>query len=86
MFMMTFSNPSNNACIYAKTFSMFNVVDYLQAMMFAPHATSKLKELNCDTLRVEKFVAFHPHLMVMFFLSFPLNSEAIVRHPTFCSS
>jgi hypothetical protein len=26
---MTFSNPSNNACIYAKTFSMFSVVDYL---------------------------------------------------------
>jgi hypothetical protein len=40
-------------------------------MMLGPHATSK-KELNCDTLRVEKFVAFHPHLMVLFFLSFPL--------------
>jgi hypothetical protein len=37
--------------------SFINVVDYLSAIFFAPHATSKLKELNYDTLQIGNVVS-----------------------------
>jgi hypothetical protein len=36
--------------------SFINVLDYFRAIFFAPHATSKLKELNYDTLQIENVV------------------------------
>jgi hypothetical protein len=42
-------------------------------MSLAMHANSKLKDLNYDIFVLNLFLAFQPHLTVMFYLNSPLS-------------
>jgi hypothetical protein len=42
---------------------------YTQVILLAAHASSKLRELNYDNFALKMFIAFQPHLVVMFCLN-----------------